>query len=167
MTGIEFTGAFDAAAYDHAPYNSIIPAPKEVVTLLFAVRAILLADLTVYDLLGSTSMGDTEIKSVYPVQFPSGPIGLPGVVMTRISEPTDPINGARKTRVQLDCYATTYGIVQMLSVAVRNALESASWVDDTITILNATPVNSNDGYDTDKHLYQVIEEVSIVWRYTP
>ncbi len=168
MTDLGSTSKYDAAAYDLASYNGIQPGATPTTTLLYVVRALLLADPTASGLLGSTSIGGIDVKSVYPVVLPDGQIGYPAIRMYKVSEPTDSINGARKTRVQIDCYASTYSIVQELAVAVRTALSEAEWVGDTITILNAASVNSRDGdYDAEKRLYHAIEEISFVWRYTP
>jgi len=136
-------------------------------TLLAAVRQILVTDTAVSGLLGSTTIGGTAVKSVYPIVLPDTQIGYPAIRLTRISEPKDPVNGARKTRVQIDCYATTYGVAQKLAEAVCNALTTTEWVDDNITILNTSAVNSRDSYDANTRLYQAIEEISFVWRYTP
>lgn len=168
MTDLGSTSKYDAAAYDLASYNGIQPGATPTTALLHVVRALLLADPTASDLLGSTSIGGTDVKSIYPARLPDTLIGYPATRLTKASEIPNSTNGALKTRVQIDCYASTYSIVQDLAIAVRTALSSAVWVDDNITILNAASVNSRDGdYDADKRLYHAIEEISFVWRYTP
>jgi hypothetical protein len=119
-----------------------------------AIRAVLIADPTVAGLVGAR---------IYPSLMPQGPT-LPAIVYQVISEvPESSLAGTSvgrltASRLQIDCYATTYLAAHALADAVDVVISALSSPD-----LSAWRESSRDLYDNEAQLHRCSLDFA-VWR---
>jgi hypothetical protein len=121
-------------------------------TTLEAVRAELLADLTLQGLVG---------QRIYPLVMPQGS-ETPALVLTVISDiPENSFDGTaetrlREARVQIDSYAETYLQAHQLADAVLAIVGNLSRPD-----LSAVADDSRDLYDDETELHRVSADFAV------
>ncbi len=92
----------------------------------------------------------------YPLVMPQNPT-YPAIVYSRISSnPENVLEGGStidQVRIQIDCYATTYGSAKSLAEQVRTAMEQASF--------KGTLQFDFDDYEPDVKVYRVVQDYYI------
>jgi len=117
-----------------------------------AVRTILLADPTVYGLVG------TRIQPApLPLQFT-----YPAISFLKVSNAYSRIAG--HPRIQIDCWSRDWTECQTLAKAVETALDGYSGIVNTVNIEIIVPLNSQDFYDNETKLYNVPYDFKVIYR---
>lgn len=120
-----------------------------------AFRSLLVADPNVY--------GQVSTR-IYPMQAPES-AGLPLIIYQRVSETTDADLLIHSTRMQVDCYATTYDAALQLAEDVRRALLNRTCITDTETILDISVISCIDMYDAETRISRVVTDFMLLWRF--
>ena len=97
---------------------------------------------------------------VYPSHLPQSPT-LPAVTYAIVSRvPTESNTQIFETRVQLDCWATTYDAAHALANLVQKSLRFYRKTDGSGNrILSIYEANQGDAYDDEQEIWRVIVDV--------
>jgi hypothetical protein len=117
-----------------------------------ALRTILLADPTLYALVGTR---------IYPVQLPLD-CTLPALSYFQVSEPFNRITGT--PRFQIDIFSNDYSQVKQIKAAVENALNGYSGTVSDHNIEIIVPLSSFDSYDSETGVYHIPYDFKIIYR---
>lgn len=117
-----------------------------------AVRSILLADPTVYGLVGTR---------IQPAPLPLDTI-YPAISVLKASNAYSRIAG--RPRMQIDCWSKDWTECQTLANAVETALDGYAGVVNGVNIQHIQPLNSQDFYDKETKLYNVPYDFFIIYR---
>ena len=103
-----------------------------------------------------STLGALVSGRCYPLVSPEKPV-TPYLIYQNVANTPEvtlsdgiPISN---TRMQIDCYAKTYGEVKSLSDAVQNAMANASYTN--------VPLMQQDLYESDVKLYRVQMDYSL------
>lgn len=117
-----------------------------------AVRSILLADPTVYGIVGTR---------IQPAPLPLDAV-YPAISYLKASNAYSRITG--RPRIQVDCWAKDWTECQTLAKAVETALDGYSGVVNSVNIEIIVPLNSQDFYDNETKLYHVPYDFKVIYR---
>ena len=117
-----------------------------------ALRTILLADPTLYALVGTR---------IYPVQLPLD-CTLPALSYFQVSEPFNRITGT--PRFQIDIFSNDYSQVKQIKAAVENALNGYSGTINGHNIEIIVPLSSFESYDSETGVYHIPYDFKIIYR---
>lgn len=117
-----------------------------------AVMSILLADPTVYGLVGTR---------IQPAPLPLDII-YPAISHLKVSNAYSRIAG--RPRIQIDCWSKDWTECQTLAKAVETALDGYSGTVNCVNIEIIVPLNSQDFYDNETKLYHVPYDFFIIYR---
>ncbi|HMR01769.1 MAG TPA: DUF3168 domain-containing protein [Candidatus Competibacter phosphatis] len=120
----------------------------------------LLGDLLYTRLTTDATLTATLSTRVYPYKLPQSPT-LPAATYQIISRaPTESNTQIFETRVQLDCWASTYDAAHALANLVQSSLRFYRKTDDDGNrILSIYDANQGDAYDDDQEIWRVIVDV--------
>jgi len=117
-----------------------------------AVRTILLADPTVYGLVGTRIQpAPLPLKCTYPA-----------ISYLKVSNRYSRVSG--RPRIQVDCWSKDWTECQTLAIAVERALDGYSGIINGINIEKIIPSNSQDFYDNETKLYNVPYDFFVLYR---
>ena len=124
----------------------------------------------IYEILyADASVKGVVSNRIYPNTAQQGDV-LPYIVYTKVSKlPTDVKDsgtGFDKTRIQVDCYHTTYANCEVLAGYVRTAMDRVKGSYGSMTILQIVFLDENDmplvfQEDSDK-VYQIAVDFMII-----
>jgi len=117
-----------------------------------AVRAILLADSTLYGYVGTR---------IYPMELPLD-CELPALAYSQISNPHRRITG--NPRIQIDIFSTDYTESKTISSALVSALDGYSGTVSGHNIEIIVPLDSHDDYDSETGIYHIPYDFKIIYR---
>lgn len=117
-----------------------------------ALRTILLADPTLYALVGTR---------IYPVQLPLD-CTLPALSYFQVSEPFNRITGT--PRFQIDIFSEDYTESKTVKGALEAALDGYSGVTGGHNIEIIVPLDSSDFYDSETGIYHISYDFKIIFR---
>lgn len=120
----------------------------------------LLGDLIYSRLTGDSNVNALTSTRVYPYHLPQSPT-LPAVTYQIISRvPTEANTEIFETRLQLDCWASTYDGAHTLANLVQSSLRFYRVQDgDNNMILSIYDANQGDAYDDEQEIWRVIVDV--------
>lgn len=117
-----------------------------------AVRSILLADPTVYEIVGTRIQpAPLSLQCTYPA-----------ISYLKVSNPYSRVAG--HPRIQIDCWSKDWTECQTLAKAVETALDGYSGTVNGVNIEKIIPINSQDFYDNETKLYNVPCDFFIIYR---
>lgn len=117
-----------------------------------AIRSILLADPTVYGLVGTR---------IQPAPLPLD-ITYPAISHLKVSNAYSRIVG--RPRIQIDCWSTDWSECQTLAKAVESALDGYSGIVNGVNIEIIVPLDYQDFYDNTTKIYQVAYDFKVIYR---
>ena len=118
-----------------------------------AVRAILLADPTVSDMVGTR---------IYPLELPLT-CTFPAIAYSFPSDPYKRV--ARAARCQIDCFAEDFTECKRLKIAIENALDGYSGTVDGINIEGIFPISSYDLPANEVGIFHIPYDFKIIYRH--
>ncbi len=120
----------------------------------------LLGDMLYTRLTTDASLTGTLSTRVYPDHLPQSPT-LPAVSYAIVSRvPTESNTQIFETRVQFDCWATTYDTAHALANLVQKSLRFYRKSDGSGNrILSIYDANQGDAYDDEQEIWRVIVDV--------
>ena len=117
-----------------------------------AVRSILLADPTVYGIVGTRIIpAPLDIDTSYPA-----------ISFLKASNAYSRIAG--RPRIQIDCWSKDWTECQTLAKAVETALDGYSGIVNGVNIEIIVPLNSQDFYDDSTKIYHVPYDFKVIYR---
>jgi hypothetical protein len=117
-----------------------------------AIRSILLADPTVYGLVGTR---------IQPAPLPLDTT-YPAISHLKVSDPYSRIVG--RPRIQIDCWSTDWTECQTLAKAVESSLDGYSGIVNGVNIEIIVPLDYQDFYDNTTKIYQVAYDFKVIYR---
>lgn len=128
-----------------------------------AIQPLLVSMSAIATQLGTRPTGDSGI---YPLLVPTDPT-LPAIAYEIISSVESPtLNaplGVVRSRVQIDCVASSYGAAVTLRDAVRQSLAGYRGVVSGANVQNALPFTTRDLYEEELLQYIARVEFYIWW----
>lgn len=120
----------------------------------------LLGDMVYTRLTTDATLTATLSTRVYPSHLPQSPT-LPAVTYAIVSRvPTESNTQIFETRVQFDCWATTYDAAHALANLVQKSLRFYRKTDGSGNrILSIYDANQGDAYDDEQEIWRVIVDV--------
>lgn len=117
-----------------------------------AVRSILLANPTVYGLVGTR---------IQPAPLPLQ-CTYPAISYLKVSNPYSRV--AFHPRIQIDCWSKDWTECQTLAKAVETALDGYSGIINGVNIEIIVPLDSQDFYDNETKLYNIPYDFKVIYR---